>query len=549
MGSSGKGHSDGTMIVGLGCPGGLRVALCARLAAMAFWRKRGVRRPGEATAVKGSTSSADAHGPGGALGAQAKDAVAGVRASEPAGSGSLKMGGSPSPEGSTTFLKGEPQADRRSLHLLLDAIARVSASRDLESLLDYVVDSSLEATGAEQGFLVLQDPATGSQIVRVSRDNKGQALAGDAKYSTSVVAKVLKSGEPVRTTVQKNAEELDLGSSIMDLKIRAVMCVPLLPRDAGPRDSSGPRSESEGQAGGGARGVPSGALYVDSKATTRAFNEEDLSLFDALAQHIAIALENAHLNLQSLEKARLERSLEIASEIQAGLLPKSAPEVPGFDLFGWYRPAEHASGDFYDFIKSKDGAISFVVGDVTGHGVGPALVTATAQASLRSYARVLDDPGQVVTMLNGDLSERVDDDMFLTLFLAQLQEGGVVRTLNAGQTPPLLWRKASGTIETISGGGPALGMMDDFEYEAGATLQMDPGDILLAFTDGIVEARHPSFLDKLFDEAGVRAVLSEAGHQGSSAKETVEAVASAVLEFAGGVGEDDMTIVAVCRTE
>jgi len=456
----------------------------------------------------------------------------------------------------TAFLRGDAQADSKSLHLLLDAIARVSASRDLESLLDYVVDSSLEATGAERGFLVLLDSQTGQQVVRVAREAGGRRIEDDIKYSTSVVARVLESGEPVRTTVQKNAEDLDLGNSIFDLKIRAVMCVPLVPREDVRRPSSAPtrpgetpKAGAQGLPQGLPKGLPLGALYVDSKATTRAFKVEDLSLFHALAQHIAIALENAHLNLQSLEKARLERSLEIASEIQAGLLPKAAPTVAGFELFGWYRPAEHASGDFYDFVRSKGGGVSFVVGDVTGHGVGPALVTATAQASLRSYARVIDDPGEVVSLLNSDLSERIDAGMFLTLFVAQLGEGGVVKTLNAGQTPPLLWRKATGTIESLDADGPALGMMADFPYTTGASFALTTGDLLIAFTDGIVEARHPEHPDRLFGDDGIRAVLADAGHRGLSAEATVQAIAKEVLEFCDGMREDDITLVAVRRTE
>ena len=91
-------------------------------------------------------------------------------------------------------------------------------------------------------------------------------------------------------------------------------------------------------------------------------------------------------------------------------------------------------------------------------------------------------------------------------------------------------------------------MISDFAYTTGATLTMEPGDLLIAFTDGIVEARHPSFPDRLFDDAGVRAVLADAGHRGLSAEETVAAIATAVLEFSNGVREDDMTIVAVRRT-
>ena len=443
---------------------------------------------------------------------------------------------------SSALLSGDAREDTRSLGVLLDTIARVSASRDLETLLDYVVDSSVEATGAERGFLVLIDEKTGKQVVRVARslDPGGEAksIGRDSQYSTSVVKRVVDRQEPIRTSVQKDSEELDLGNSVFDLKLRAVMCVPMTARSG----DATPGSSASAPAGGA---LPKGALYVDSRAATRDFRPEDLALFHALAQHIAIALENAQLNLHSIERARLERSLEIAAEIQSGLMPKAPPKQEGFDLFGWYRSAEHASGDFYDFVKTRGGGIAAVVGDVTGHGVGPALITATAQASLRSYARVLGDPGSVVTMLNSDLSERMDDGMFLTLFVAALGSDGELQLLNAGHTPPLVWRAASQTIESVRADGPALGLMDDMEYKVGTPIQMETGDLLLAFTDGLVEARHPDLPDRLFDEHGVRAVLSDQGFKGASAREAVEAVAAAALEFSGNAREDDITILAI----
>ncbi|MCP3918162.1 MAG: SpoIIE family protein phosphatase [bacterium] len=436
---------------------------------------------------------------------------------------------------STQFLKGDASEDRRSVQVLLDAIARVSESRDLESLLGYVVDKSIEATGAERGFLVMLD-GDGEQVVRVGRQRGESDIDGEIKYSTSVVRRVLEEDAPMRTTVQSDAEALELGASVFDLKLRAVMCVPLTPEAEG----DGPRPDGAG--------LERGALYVDSKAATREFNDEDLSLFHALAQHIAIALENARLNMQSLEKAKLEQSLEIASEIQSGLMPKIPDGVPGFDVYGWYRSAEHASGDFYDFVKTKDGRLAVVVGDVSGHGIGPALITATAQASLRSYVKVLSDPGSVFTMLNQDLTERMDDGMFLTLFMALLGKDGHVDVLNAGHTPPLLWRSATQTIESIAGSGPALGMMDDFEYDGVESFTLEPGDTLLAFTDGLVEARHPSRPDRMFDESGVRAELTERARVGASAAELTEGVVQNVLEFTGGYREDDMTIVAARRS-
>lgn len=432
---------------------------------------------------------------------------------------------------------GDALQDRHSIQVLLDAIARVSESRDLESLLEYVVDRSVEVTGAERGFLVMRG-TDGEQVVRVARDRSGRDVTEDRKYSTNVVRRVLESEVPMKTTVSNEQEALELGASVYDLKLRAVMCVPLTPKPDAEGSKAPVTPDPRGE---------KGALYVDSKAATREFTAEDLALFFALAQHIAIALENARLNLESMEKVKLDRSLEIATEIQSGLMPKAPPTLEGWEAFGWYRPAEHASGDFYDFIKTRDGRLAVVMGDVTGHGIGPALITATAQATLRAYSQVLDDPAAWVTMLNRDMSERMDDGIFLTLFVALYSEDGTVQLLNAGATPPLLWRAADKTIEELKGGGPALGMMEDFEYESTKSLDLTTGDMIITFTDGLVEARHPAHTDKLFGDAGMRAVIADLAPQGLAAQELTESLVGQVLEFAGGIREDDMTIVTVRR--
>ncbi len=431
---------------------------------------------------------------------------------------------------STLFLTGNDSVDRRSVDVLLTAIARVSQSRDLESLLVYIVDTSIEVTGAERGFLLLRN-ATGDLEVRVSRQRGGQPVSGQVRFSTSVVKRVLEKEEPVRATVTSDSEALELGTSVFDLKLRAVMCVPLVTKG------------KEGSASSAERG----ALYVDSKAATREFKHEDLALFAALSQHVSIALENARLHIVSVEKARLDQSLEIASSIQHGLMPQVPNDVPGYDIHGWYRPAERTTGDFYDFIRTKRGSLAVVVGDVTGHGIGPALITATAQASLRSYLRVLDDPAAVVTMLNQDLAPRMDDGLFLTLFLGLFDQHGALHVINAGATPPLIWRAETRTIERIAGTAPALGMVDDYEYTEGPRLMLAPQDMLVAFTDGFVEARSVADPDHLFEEAGMAGIVERCASSGCTAKEVTEALVKGALEFAGGKREDDMTVVAVRR--
>jgi len=441
--------------------------------------------------------------------------------------------GTPQPEGgppSTQFLTGEAGRDRRTVQVLLEAIARVSESRDLDALLCDIVDRSIEITGAERGLLLLSEKGKEDLHVEVARQRGGKSLEGDLRFSTSIANKVLDEVQALRATVHSESEALELGRSVYDLKLRAVMCVPL----AVPEEGSATRP-------------PAGVLYVDSRAATRQFTQADLSLFAALAQHISIAMENARLHFDSLEKLRLEQSLELASAIQRDLMPKVPTNLPAWDVHGWYGPAEGTGGDFYDFVKVKDGRLGIVVGDVTGHGIGPALITATAQASLRSYLRLISDPGEVVSMLNQDLCERVEDGRFLTLFLVLLGEDGTIDALNGGHTLPLVWRAASGEVEEIASGGPALGMIPDETYTSHEPMSLASGDVLLTYTDGLSEARDLGERDRMFGEDGVRRVFAEAAASGASAKEITLRLVEEAMALTGGVREDDVTVVVARR--
>jgi phosphoserine phosphatase len=261
-------------------------------------------------------------------------------------------------------------ADERSLKVLLESIAEVSSSFALDHVLEAIVDKSLQITEAERALLFLgNDPDDLS--VRVARARGGDELPGDQVYSTSVVRRCLTDVEAIRSVVQSDREALELGQSVFDLKLRAVMCAPLLVK----------------------RKII-GAIYVDSKGARREFTARDLALFGALSQQLAIAVENARLLADSLEKIRLEKDLQIAKRIQGHLLAPVPEKAEGLDLALFYSPVAAASGDTYDFVALGSSRHALAIGDVTGHGVGAALVTHAAQAAMRSYLELVDDPGR-----------------------------------------------------------------------------------------------------------------------------------------------------------
>ncbi len=433
-------------------------------------------------------------------------------------------------ESGTQFLTGDSDQDRRTIDVLLETIRRVSSLRDDENLLPEIVDNSVELTGAERGFLFLIGD-DGKPFIRVARTREREDVKEDLRFSTTVVNGVLADKEAMLSTVQSDSDALELGRSVFDLKLRAVMCVPLV-ADSAP---------------GEAERSPVGALYVDSRAATREFDRRDLGLFESFGQNIAIVIEKARLHRAEMEKQRIEKNLELARAIQDGLMPPVPKDIPGLEIHGWFRPAERTSGDFYDFTRTKDGRLAVVIGDVTGHGIGPALITAAAQGGLRSYLRVLPDPAAALTMHNQDLSERIDDGIFLTLLLLVFGEDSAVDVLNAGHHAALLVR--GGEILTCEDHGAALGMLPEVPYEVTERMSLEPGDVLLAFTDGLIEVHDPVDRDQLFGEEQVHALLIELVSQGLSAEEIARALAEKAFAFSGGTLEDDITLVVVRKVE
>ncbi len=461
-------------------------------------------------------------------------------ASAPAGAPALD-------QASTQFITGDRSRDQRTIQVLLEAIRRVSESRgDLENQLRVIVDGSIEVTGAERGLLLIRD-SKGELIVRLARSSAGVDILDDLRFSTTIAGRVLEDLKPVKATVNSDAEAMDLGQSVFDLKLRAVMCVPLTP---GNREANAAAVANAQQASGQtANTAPAmGVLYVDSRAATRQFTRGDLSVFASLAMQCSVAIRNEELHHDSIEKVRLEQQEEQASIIQRNLMPSIPSDVAGYQLHGWYGPAERTSGDFYDFLKSRKGETAVVVGDVTGHGVGPALITASAQAGLRAYMRLTEDPGEVVSLLNQDLCERIEDGRFLTMFLGVLGADGHVVTLNAGHCPPLVWRAATGKIEELkSGSGPALGMLEDYSYEGSAELELQSGDVMLAFSDGILEARDPLNPENMFGQKGLEDCLSRLAPTGASPRDITMTLVEEAMRLTGGIREDDITVVVVKR--
>lgn len=273
------------------------------------------------------------------------------------------------------------------------------------------------------------------------------------------------------------------------------------------------------------------------------FTERDRRTLALFGQQAAIALENAHLHQQALEKERLERDMELAAQIQQQILPKALPAVEGYELFGWNRPARQVGGDFFDALKLPDGRLILVVADVSGKGMPAALMVSTLHSALRLGLDQQNAGPELLVRLNRHILDLSLPNKFITLFLAELRpESGRLRYLNAGHNPALLLH-ADGQVESLPAGGLPLGLMPGAQYEAAETA-CEPGSLLCLYSDGITETTSPD--DEELGEERLTELLQSG--KDLSLEELKEKIEARCSDFSQGQPQgDDQTLVFLRR--
>src|SRR5215210_1880892 len=241
------------------------------------------------------------------------------------------------------------------------------------------------------------------------------------------------------------------------------------------------------------------------------------------------------------ERERVEQEFRVAQRIQKASLPEEVPELEGWQISPYYRPAREVGGDFYDFLELEDGRLGMVVGDATGHGVPAALVMSTTCGMLRAVALSVDSPAVVLKRVNDALSARIPANMFVTCFFGVLDpESGAIAYANAGHDLPYL-RRGSGA-EELSARGMPLGLMPGMSYEE-KEVAVGAGDEALFYSDGLVEAHNPE--GEMFGFPRLRALVAE--H--AEGEPLVDFLMEELYSFTGEwwEQEDDITLVTLQR--
>ena len=287
------------------------------------------------------------------------------------------------------------------------------------------------------------------------------------------------------------------------------------------------------------RGELTAVLLLGEKVSGYKFTVEDVNLLATLSNQFAVAVTNARLYQEAIEKQKLEEELNVARQIQRNLLPRMLPHSPHFEIAAFTQPSRQVGGDYYDFFLLPDGCLGIVIADVSGKGLGAALLVSQIQAILKAEVRHQRRLAQAIASTNAFVSEITSAEQFATMVYAEYNHTTRELTYtNAGHNQPMLVRR-DGTHERLDCGGLVLGVLPAATYEV-ATVRLHPGDTIFFFTDGLSDLESPSGAD--FGED--RALDLVVKHRGLAADALAREIVREATSFsAGDLGFDDLTIV------
>src|SRR3974390_1565612 len=423
----------------------------------------------------------------------------------------------------------------RKLNLLLEAPPLLHSQLPLDSVLAKMIDHAVAVTDADRGLLEEAMEGPNERIMdrlrgRLGGRSGGQRLPPESMTpSQTAIQLAIKKQLPVITEDIEQAEQnLQAAASIVAQGLRAVVVIPLYA-------SSRASSESATNV---TRGEFLGVLYLDSKRPT-AFSKLDRQILDALAADAASILDNASLVEPDRERQMLEQQIAIARDIQQALLPKNFKDYPHLTVSGAHFPCLSVGGDYFDVFPLDDRRTAFLLADVSGKGLGAALVTTMLQGAL-SGMTLGTDPARVLNHVNRFLCDHVEVGRYATMFFGIIDDNGKLEYINAGHPSPILMRSASAE-EAFTEGSFPVGLVPEAEF-CTATLQLEPNDTLVLYSDGVTEAMDPD--EQLYGEGRLRGGLL--GKNEMPLDEIQKTVLESVENFARGARQaDDLTMLLV----
>lgn len=422
----------------------------------------------------------------------------------------------------TELLKGQFSSRTDLLGLISKVGVALLSTNNLDETLNQVASLVFEAVPAERCVIMLRSNKDHDQMkIMVARTRSSDATISEVRISQSVMNEVLKNGRSVLTADAQQDPRFATQTVVLQ-GIRSVLAVPL--------------SVDE-------RNI-FGLIYADSPTYETTFTEEHLNILTTLASVASIRVENATLMDSRLEQKRLERELELATEIQHRFQPSAPPVMESYEFQGISFSCYEIGGDYYDFIRTHDDKMIVALGDVSGKGTAAALLMSSLHAAIHAQVSAKSSLEDTVSSVNRYLAENTPANRFVTLFIGELDpQTGKIRYINAGHNPPLVGR-VNGEVELLDSGGLPLGLMGFAEYESGE-ITLNVGDVLFVYSDGVSEATN--LQDEEFGMTRLTEVVKRnIGSSASGLRDKVESALSAFTTTAPA--NDDITLLIVKRT-
>ena len=411
-------------------------------------------------------------------------------------------------------------AEAKALRRILEVTRKLAAPFDLDTMLSEVVDVSRNILDADRGTVFLYDESTDELVVRVATELGQIRIPSDKGIvgESAQTRKLINVPDCYADPRFNRAIDKETG-----YRSRCMLTIPLL----GFEDSL------------------VGVLQILNK-NGGTFDEQDEFIATALAAQAAVVLHRAKITEQIIESEKLGREITVARDVQMGTLPKQMPTIDGYGFAGAFSPTDQTGGDLYDFVPLDDTRLFLLMGDATGHGIGPALSATQVRAMLRVALRLEANLDDAFIHINDQLCADLPDDRFVTGFFGLLDASEhKVRFHSGGQGPIMHYHASTGTFDWHPATTFPLGYMPQTDLAAPLELELAPGDILGLISDGIYEYENEQGVQ--FGHDGVARVIDDL--PAGSAEEVVEEIMRSVREHGGSMPQaDDITIVLARRS-
>jgi len=433
--------------------------------------------------------------------------------------------------GSIPSITSAQTGNMSKLNLLLEATTLLHSQLSLDSVLGTMLEHAIAITHADRGLLLEPDDSgeLKQRLVRTSQSARVQREHIPASQ-TAVRQAIERQSSVITADLGLADAALKSAQSVVAQRLRSVVVIPLYAM---------PRANSD-QSVAPAHGQLLGVLYCDSTRPA-AFSNLDRQILDALGMESASILDNARLVERERERQRLEQELSIARYIQKALLPVGMNKYPHLSISGVHLPCHEVGGDYFDVFPISDQRTAVLIADVSGKGLGAALLTTILQGALSGMS-IGVEPVRVFNHINKFLCEHSELGRYATMFFGIFGQNGSLEYIRAGHPSPLVIRRGEVT-ELYSGGSFPVGLIEEAEFTS-TTVQLEPEDTLVLFSDGITEAENTD--RDLFQTFRLQEALAGRGLNNEPLEQLQQAVLDSVNAFCAGAAQaDDLTMLMV----